>query len=165
MITLALAFGGFILLYICWAVSISSWSRLTELGIEHKKSSSTYFDSVMLSGFFGLLVSRIVWMFTQMSIYQDVPWGILPYSRSASEFVWFTVFPWRFFRVTEGIHFPVLWIIMGILTIFTVFIPTISLARRLRLEKRGIMRAFIIKNAFCSAVALLYFALLTNFAR
>jgi hypothetical protein len=103
-------------------------------------------------------------MITHISFYQEVPWGLLPYSRSAAEFVWFTVFPWRFFRLTEGITYPVLWIVMGLVTIAIVFLPTITIARRLRLEKRGIMRAFVLRTVFCILITALYFMLLTYFA-
>lgn len=164
MINIALTLLGFLIVYLCWAVSVSSWSRLTELGIEHRKSSTTYFDSILSSAFFGTLVSRIVWMFMNMQLYQDVPWGILPYSRSASEFVWFTVFPWRFLRLTEGLYFPILWVVMGLLIVSAIFVPTIKIARKLKLEKRGIMRSFILKNGASALLVLVYFAVLTYFA-
>jgi hypothetical protein len=150
---------------VCWSVSTSSWSRLSELGIEHTKSSTTYFDSILTSSIVGTIIARISWMLLNLSVYQEVPWGILPYSRSATEFIWFTVFPWRLFRITEGIFYPALWIIMGIIVIFSVFFPTVQLARKLRLEKRGIMRSFVLKNAACAIIVAGYFALLTYFVR
>ena len=163
MMNIALLLLGLGMLYVCWNVSMTSWGRLSELGIVHKKSSTTYFDSILIAGLIGVAISRISWMLINLPVYADVPWGFLPYSRSASETVWFTLFPWRLFRFTEGIVSPVLWIAMGLIVVFSIFIPTINLARKLRLEKRGIMRTFLVKNTIFAVLTIGYFALLTYF--
>lgn len=155
---------GAVLAYACWQVLFSIWSRLQELGIENTKSSSNYFDNLLYGLLSGLAVARLVWMFFNRALYIDVPFGLLPYNRSATETVWFAVFPWRIFRVDEGVYFPVLWGIMGVYLIWTLFLPTIRLIRRLKLEKRGIMRAFLVKVLLCGLLAGGYFALIIYFS-
>lgn len=160
----AFVVAGFILIYACWRVSIVTWGRLNELGISHNRSSTTYFDNILNSGLVALLFSRLTWMLLNVQVYADVPWGILPYSRSASGITWFTLFPWRFLRIQEGVLLPLFWGIMAFGVISTIFVPTIKLAMRLRLEKRGVMRSFVIK-AVLSIVAILgYFGTLIYYS-
>lgn len=163
LVTAALTGGGFIVLYLVWRVFISTWGRLAELGITHSYSSVTFFDKIFNSGMYGLLLSRIVWMVMNRSVYADVPWGLLPYSRSATEFIWFTLFPWRFFRLTEGVLLPLLWAIMGVGIIWFIFVPTFSLVRRLKIEKRGVMRAFLVRILVSGLLTVGYFASLIYF--
>lgn len=159
-----LAVAGLFLVYICWRTTLVIWRRLEELGIKHQRTSTTYFDNILRGAIVGAVFARIVWMFINRAVYADVPWGVLPYSRSATEFIWFTVFPWRFFRLTEGMMFPIMWGIMGILIILSVFIPTAQLARTLKLEKRGIMRSFVLRAVACAVLTAIYFGTLIYFA-
>lgn len=159
-----LAALGAVIVYVGWYVLLSTWLRLQELGVENSRSSSNYFDGLFLSGSIGLVVSRLVWMFWNRTMYADVPWGLLPYNRSASETVWFAVFPWRFLRVLEGIYFPVFWGIIAVLAFWILFLPTFRLIRRLKLEKRGIMRAFLIRVFLCGVLVGGYFAVLLYFS-
>ncbi|PIY17647.1 hypothetical protein CO112_01215 [Candidatus Dojkabacteria bacterium CG_4_9_14_3_um_filter_150_Dojkabacteria_WS6_41_13] len=155
---------GLVLFYFVWSILISVWSRLNELGVKNEKSSTTFFDNVLYITIAGSILARAMWMVFHRVLYYGIPWGILPYSRSASGYLWLTVFPWRFFRLTDGIYYPVLWAFIGVVLLFTVFWPTFELARRLRLEKRGIMRAFLIRITACAAVSTLYFGALTYFS-
>jgi len=151
---------GVVLFYLVWSVLVSVWSRLSELGVKNEKSSTTFFDNFFYVTIVGSILARATWMVLHRVLFYDVPWGILPYSRSASGYLWLTVFPWRFLRLTEGIYYPVLWAFVGVTLLFTVFWPTFELARKLRLEKRGIMRAFLIRITACAAVSTLYFGAL-----
>ncbi|MFZ6022736.1 MAG: hypothetical protein ACOYT9_04720 [Patescibacteria group bacterium] len=164
LLTVALICIGFVVLYTVWRVFISTWGRLSELGITHRNSSVTYFDKILYSGLFGLLISRIVWMVMNRAVYADVPWGILPYSRSATEFIWFTLFPWRFFRITEGIMLPLLWGLMCAGIVWLISIPTFRLVRTLKIEKRGVMRAFLLRIVAGTLLMIGYFAVLIYFA-
>lgn len=164
MIPTILGIVGVVLFYLGWYVSITNWSRLTELGIEHSKSSTTYFDGIFTNSVVSLIAARIVWMLLHVSIYQDVPWGLLPYTRSTADFNWFALFPWRVFRITEGVFLPIFWVLLGVLIVFGIFAPSITMARRLRLEKRGIMRSFIVKYIVCIVTTLVYFGVLGYFS-
>lgn len=164
LLPVALISIGFAVLYMVWRIFISIWGRLSELGITHRNSSVTYFDKIFYSGLFGLLISRIAWMVMNRAVYADVPWGILPYSRSATEFIWFTLFPWRFFRITEGIILPLLWGLMCTGIVWLISIPTFRLVRTLKIEKRGVMRAFLLRILAATLLTIGYFAVLIYFA-
>jgi hypothetical protein len=159
-----LAALGVVVAYTSWYVLLSTWSRLQELGIENTKSSSNYFDCLFYGGILGLIFSRVTWMVSHRGLYSDVPWGLLPYNRNASETVWLAVFPWRFFRIAEGIYFPVFWLIAGVFVLWILFVPALRLIRRLKLEKRGIMRAFLIRVLLCGLLVGGYFSLLLYFS-
>ncbi|WKZ24234.1 MAG: hypothetical protein QY312_01340 [Candidatus Dojkabacteria bacterium] len=154
------ALGAVLLSYWCWKTALSIWERLRELGIKHSKSSFTFFDEIFISGVISLLAARLVWMGLNLARYTEVPWGLLPYSRTATETIWLTLFPWRVLQFSEGVFLPVLWGLFGFLLILYIFIPTISLARRLKLEKRGIMRNFILRSLTCCLAILAYFGAL-----
>ncbi len=143
-----------IVLYLSWFVVISIWSRLIELGVEHKKSFISFFDAVLGSGLLGLFFARIVWMFSNMSLFTSVPWGIVPYVRSASGIAWFSVFPWRFLLFSEGIFYPVLWGIWGLSAIIMLYVPTLVLIGKLRIDKKNVMRMFR-RNVFLGIIAVL----------
>lgn len=151
---------GVVLFYGCWRISVVNWARLSELGIVHSKSSTTYFDNIFSSSIIALIFSRLTWMLMNVRLYAEVPWGLLAYNRSASGLEWFSVFPWRVLKLTEGIYFPLFWGIMALGVIFGIFVPTIRLARRLKLEKRGIMRTFILRSLGGILMTLVYFGLL-----
>jgi hypothetical protein len=155
---------GLAILYLGWYISLTSWSRLTELGVEHKRNSLLFFDTLLLSFLFGLLLARLVWMAMNMTVYADVPWGFLPYVRTALSIDWLTYFPWRILRFTEGINNLVLWTTTGLVASFTVYVPTISLARKLRVEKRSVMMGFVIRALLGMIATLGYFVLLILFA-
>lgn len=131
-----------IALYFIWYQIISIWIRLGELGVGHKKSFISFFDGILLSGLFALAVSRITWMFMNISFFTDVPWGLVPYLRSATGISWFSVFPWRFLLFTEGIVYPVLWGTWGLLIIVSIFMPTLSLVGKLKVDKKRVMNKF-----------------------
>lgn len=156
---------GLMLFYSGWVVTLTSWDRLADLGVEHSKSSTSYFDVLLSSSIISLVISRLVWMGMNMGAYQDVPWGILPYSRSATDFSWFTMFPWRIFRINEGVFMPAFWGILGFLAIVGIFLPTIQLARKLKLEKRGIMRGFVVKSVAISLATAIYMGILIYYSR
>lgn len=149
---------GVAIFYVGWHLSLTSWSRLRELGIEHERNSTTYFDTILWSLLLGLIVARIAWMGLHAGLYAEVPWGIFPYVKTVNAVDWFTFFPWRIFKLTEGISYPVLWSISGILSAMFIFIPTMSLARKLKLEKRGIMRGFLIKSIVGFVLTIAYFS-------
>jgi len=152
---------GVMLLYVCWQVLVMTWTRLQDLGVDNSLSSGNYFDLVSLAGVVSVLISRVVWMGLNRAAYAEIPWGILPYNRSASGVVWLEVFPWRLLRVSEGITVPVVFGGMVILLLAWLFWPTIQLIRKLKLEKRGIMRAFLIRVALLFLSVVAYFGLLS----
>lgn len=154
---------GLTVLYLGWYISLTSWSRLSELGVKHRQNSFVFFDTVLLSFIVGLLLSRLVWMSAHASLYTDVPWGILPYLRTALSVDWLTYFPWRILRFSEGINFQVLWVTFGLLASTALYLPTISLARKLRVEKRSVLAGFIAKALLGTVVTLGYFLLLILF--
>ncbi|MCC7304037.1 hypothetical protein IT418_01315 [bacterium] len=154
---LALFYGG-------WHLSMITWARLEELGIDHTRSSTTYFDRIFSSSVIALIFSRLIWMLLNVQRYAEVPWGLLAYNRSVSGIEWFSVFPWRFFKITEGVYFPLFWVIVAIGIVFGIFIPTIRLARRLKLEKRGIMRSFILRSIAGIIGVFVYFGFLVYYS-
>lgn len=152
---------GIIVFYIGWYLSLTSWSRLKELGVEHNRNSTTYFDIMLGSFLLSLIVARIVWMVMNQSIYNDVPWGIFPYVRTVASIEWFAYFPWRILQLTEGVYYPVLWGLFGFFASTFIFLPTTTLARRLKIEKRGVMRRFLLKSLLGFVLFLVYFGVLT----
>lgn len=147
---------GIGILYMMWFFSLSSWRRLTELGVEHALSFISFFDGLVISGITALVLSRLIWILTNLAVFQDVPWGILPYLHTANGLMWFSVFPWRFLVFTEGLNYTVLWAVYGVLAAIITFIPTIALSRKLKVEKLGIMRGYIIRAIGGMIVVLLY---------
>lgn len=155
---------GVIVLYLGWNISLTSWSRLLELGVEHKKNSYVFFDTVLWSFLIALMLSRLVWMTFHISLYSDVPWGILPYVRTTSSIDWLTYFPWRILRFTEGLQYQVLWATFGLISAITIYIPTISLARKLKVEKSSVTIGFVMKALAGLIITLAYFAALILFS-
>jgi hypothetical protein len=156
----ALALIGAVVLYLGWNISLTSWSRLRELGVEHSKNSFTFFDTIFNASVLSLVISRIVWMIQHAAHYAEVPWGILPYTRSEITFEWFSTFPWRLLRVPEGLNYVVLWSALAFIVTVFLYVPTLRLARKLKTEKRTVMRSFMVRSLTVISVTISYFAVL-----
>jgi hypothetical protein len=147
-------------MYIGWYISLTNWSRLTELGVEHKNNSVVYFDGVVVTFLLALSLSRAVWMINHEALYSEVPCGFLPYIRTALSIEWLTYFPWRIFKIAEGIDTVFLYALWGILFSIRTYIPAIVLTRKLKVEKKRVSRNFLLKSILGMVITITYAVLL-----
>ena len=69
---------------------------------ESRKNRSSVFDIFLFSGFFGILVGRIVHIVLEWEIYSSYIWYWIPYEKYGDKVYLFRLLPWRFLSVWDG---------------------------------------------------------------
>lgn len=70
--------------------------------IETRKHRSSIFDIFFISSFFSLLISRIMFIINNWSLFSGYIWYWLPYERYGEEAYFFRLLPWRFINIFDG---------------------------------------------------------------
>jgi hypothetical protein len=70
--------------------------------METRKDRSSVFDLFIISIFLGLIVGRIMYIFSNWQDFNSYVWYWLPYERYGTEVYWFRLLPWRFFNIFDG---------------------------------------------------------------
>lgn len=71
------------------------------LGNTYKKNYNFFFDKYFLILFFGLLVSKIIWVVTNLNTFAKDAWNWLPYHQvqdylsGTTTYIWFSALPWK----------------------------------------------------------------------
>lgn len=162
-LTITLIVSGIALVYLGWFLHVSMYAKLRSLGIDHDYSYLNYFDSILKSSIFGLIVARIGWIVVNFQNTITSGFSFLPYERVGVSFLWFTAYPWKFFLFSEGLLYYMFWgaFALGILVFIT--IPSIRLINSLKIDKFSVKASlgakelafFGIVTALCVFIALL----------
>lgn len=78
-------------MYVCWRGAM-----------ETRKDRSSVFDLFIISIFLGLIVGRIMYIFSNWQDFNSYVWYWLPYERYGTEVYWFRLLPWRFLNIFDG---------------------------------------------------------------
>lgn len=70
--------------------------------VELHKNRSSVFDLFILSGFAGLFLSRILYIFIEWKSFSSFIWYWLPYEKYGDKIFLFRLLPWRFFNISDG---------------------------------------------------------------
>jgi len=151
-------------LYLSWKTLLSTWRKLSSLGVEHRLVSTWLFDSILKAFFLAGVISRFSWMILNLDQYAGLLWSFAPFEVMSSSVIWFRYLPWRYLLFLEGMELTVLWLTTGVLTFIVIFLPTVRLVRTLKLEKRGIVRNLLIQSLLGAFYLLAYFILLGSYS-
>jgi hypothetical protein len=69
---------------------------------ESRKNRSSVFDMYLLSGFFAILVGRVVHIVLEWDMYTSYIWYWLPYEKYGDKVYLFRLLPWRFISIWDG---------------------------------------------------------------
>lgn len=70
--------------------------------METRKDRSSVFDIFIISILFGLLASRIVYIFSNWQEFSSYIWYWLPYERYGDTIYWFRLMPWNLLNIFDG---------------------------------------------------------------
>lgn len=77
------------------------------------------FDFIIISLLSGLVLSRILFLYYNWGMYENLRWFIIPYEKVQDQVLWFESFPWIFFKInvrTINIEGLVIGFLLGILS-------------------------------------------------
>ena len=69
---------------------------------ESRKNRSSVFDIFLFSGFFGIVVGRVVHIILNWEEYSSFIWYWIPYEKYGDKVYLFRLLPWRFLSVWDG---------------------------------------------------------------
>lgn len=109
---------AFVFLYVAWAF-------LTKVGVQIRNKDASYkfatykiFDKWIGSFLLAIFVARIAFVLQQLTKVYKIGFFLLPYAKIHGHIYFLTYYPWRLFRINEGVDFILLtvtWVVLIVL--------------------------------------------------